>query len=77
MKNHIGVVIKVNFPGTDLHLDTTVQMWDEHNHASVYRGDDLVFDGYYPQAIIEYKNEISRLCKIAEKSGKPFEVVKM
>lgn len=53
-----------------------VEMWSEHGHASVYSNDAPLFDGYAPEASKRFREEVERLCKIAESYGVDYQVVK-
>ena len=70
MRHYTGVIVKIDC------LETTVEMWSEHNHASLYRDDVLLLDGYHPEVSLAMKREIDRLCGIAEKYGRKAEVVR-
>lgn len=56
-------------------IDHKVEMWKEHGHASVYSNGAPLFDGYDLEACKRFREEVKRLCKIAESYGFNYEVV--
>ena len=53
-------------------ITTTIEMWDEHNHAAVYNDNILVFDGYRSEACKVFNSEVKKVCDAATACGLPY-----
>ena len=55
-------------------LTVKIEMWDEHNHGTVYRDNDPIFDGYISGAYKAFDAEVKKLCEAAEACGLAYTV---
>lgn len=69
MRNYKKTIIKIDC------IEVKIQMWDEHNHGTVWNGETQIFDGYISGAWKAFDAEVKKTCEMAKMCGFNPEVI--